>query len=163
MAIMPRAYSRPNMTDLSLLSSLNRRARDLADRWVLVLHPGYPKGYVYSTNVKIDPEAKLIRFGIYFVDGVQISFDAHTESISTRYLDDDSTLEVDAKTWKAAEDARQSAVRARIEALKARPEVTEYLSLATHQSQRWAYPQGYGYGGMPMYPTHELLKETPKP
>lgn len=151
-------------SDLSILSSLNRRAKALADRWVNVIHPGYTNGYVSAVDIQIDPEAKLIRFAIYFVDGVQVACGpSRPNSISTRYLDDDSTLESDAKTWKAAEDTRLSAVRARIETLKARPDVTEYLSLATHQSQRWAYPQGYGYGGMPMFPTHDLLKETPKP
>lgn len=149
------------MTDLSILSNLNRRASHLADRWINIIHPGYPKGYVHSTNVKIDPETRLIWFGTYYVDG-GAAWMAAPESISARYFDDDSTLEADAKAWKVAEDARQAAVRTRIETLKARPEVVEYLSLATHESQRWAYPQGYGFGGMPMYPAHELLKETPK-
>lgn len=151
------------MTDLALLSNLNRRVKELADRWVVALNPGYPKGYVHATDVKIDPDRKLILFDTHFVDGVYAIPGRAPESISTRYLHDSSTLESDAKTWKAAEQARQTAVRERIEALKARPEVTEYLSLATHASQRWAYLQGYGHGGMPMYPTHGLLKETPKP
>lgn len=152
------------MTDLAILSDLNRRAKVLADRWCVALNPGYPKDYVHSTNVQIDPDTKLIRFGIYFVDGAQVLYGPEAwNTISTRYLDDSSTLESDAKTWKAAESARQTAIRERIETLKARPDVIEYLSLATHGSQRWAYPQGYGWGGEPLYPTHDLLKETPKP
>ncbi len=150
------------MTDLSILSDLNQRARALADRWVNVIHPGYPKGYVHATDVTIHPDQQLIVFSVYYVDGGVSSF-VPPSSISTRYLDDDLTLESDAATWKAAESARQTAIRERIEALKARPDVTEYLSLATHGTQRWAYPQGYGWGGEPLFPTHELLKETPKP
>lgn len=150
------------MTDLALLSDLNRRAQALADRWAIVLNPGYPPKYVWAHSVQIDPDKRLILFGTGMVDGIQ-SLPVQTQSISTRYLDDSSTLESDAKTWKGAEQARQTAVRERIETLKVQPDVTEYLSLATHDTQRWAYPQGYGWGGMPMYPTHDLLKETPKP
>ncbi len=145
---------------LAHLSSLLKRARELADRWINAIRPGYPKGYVHATDLRIEPETQLITFRAYYVDGGALY--GPYESISTRYLDDDSTLEQDAKIWKAAEDARQDAVRARIEDLKARPDVKEYLSLATHESQRWAHPQGYLHGGIAAYPLHALLKETPK-
>ena len=147
-------------TDLSILSNLNKRAAALANRWVKTLNRGDTFAIHSAGNVTIDTDKGLICFTAHCSDGV--SFRGR-DSISIRYLDNDSTLEWDAREWKAEEDKRQTAVRARIEELKERPEVQEYLSLATHESQRWAYPQGYGWGGMPMYPLHPLLKETPKP
>ncbi len=135
-----------------------RHAKAVADRWVNAIHPGYSKGYVSATDVKIDPEAKLITFRAYYVDGGANM--SALESISTRYIwGDDSTLEADAKTWKAAEDVRQAAIRARIEELKTRPEVIEYMCLSTYQST----PPGCVAWSLSSWGTHDLIKETPKP
>lgn len=146
------------MTDLSIISSLNHRAAALANRWVKAMHEPWAHPY-HAMFDKIDPDNQLIVFTERCVDGVGF---APQGSISTRYLDDDSTLERDAKAWKAAESARLAARTVRIDQLKVRPEVIEYMCLSTQSAFSVPGIMGYtGYG--PYWGEHELNKVTPKP
>lgn len=102
--------------DFPAYQRLHQRIKQLATRWVLAWGEyGYRGG---ANNVHFSeaygagehPFGERIEFYASYVDGV-----GRAGWMSSKYLDDDSTLEVDSKAWY---DVEQAAAKARSECIR---------------------------------------------
>lgn len=121
--------------DFPAYRRLQQRMQDLADRWVRAWGEyGYRGG---ATDVRLSPAwgagkhpyGEEITFYAPYVDGI-----GRNGSMSSKYLDDDSNLELDAKAWYDAQCSARRAAAEEEAKLRATPEVQAYLS----RNQDWS-------------------------
>ena len=81
------------MNNLDITRETYKKAQELANRWVKAWHQSF--GYPLVGDVQIDFCNNLITFqALPSCSGI-----GFPQSINTKYLEDDSTLEQDAKVW----------------------------------------------------------------
>lgn len=133
-----------NHPDFPAYKRLHQQMQALATRWVLAWGDyGYRGG---ATMVRFSdaygagthPYGENIEFYAPYVDGI-----GRQGSFSSKYLDDDSTLEADSKAWYEAERAEKAAKSARISALEMSPDVQAYKA-AIQTPYGGLNLQGYG-------------------
>ncbi len=123
----------PNHPDFAAYQRLHQQIKALANRWVLAWGEyGYRGG---ATNVHFSEAygagehtfGETICFYAPYVDGV-----GREGSMSSRYLEDDSTLEADSRAWYNADRAAREARSRRQSELENTPEVREYKGLSQY-------------------------------
>ena len=124
----------PNHPDFIAYQRLQQQIKALADRWVRAWGDyGYRGG---ASNVRFSeaygagahPFGEEICFYASYVDGV-----GRQGSMSSRYLDDDSTLEADSRAWYEADKAERAERSNRLSALERSPDVAAYRALTAQQ------------------------------
>ncbi len=123
--------------DFPAYQRLQQQIKALADRWVRAWPEyGYRGG---ASNVRLSEAyangahafGEKILFYAPYVDGIGCE-----GSMSSKYLDDDSTLEADSLAEYNAKRAAQCAKSDQISTLRATPEVSKYLELTQNT---WGY------------------------
>lgn len=130
--------------DLEAYIRMQSRITSLADRWVKAWPEYGYRGGVGRAWLSVpyngQPERR-IEFYAGYVDGI-----GRYGSLSLKYLDDDSTLEVDSKTEFQAEiDARNTKAKLVSEA-EAHPAVRRYKELTCDPLSQLSYPFRHFFG-----------------
>ena len=116
--------------DFPAYQRLHQRIKQLATRWVLAWGEyGYRGGacnahFSEAYGAGEHPFGERIEFYAPYVDGR-----GREGWMSSKYFDDDSTLEVDSKAWYDAEQATAKARSKRICELENSPDVRAYREL----------------------------------
>lgn len=125
------------LNDIGVYLDLQDRMRQLGKRWVMAWE-GMTNWQSYTVHVTdVNRTMRTFTISWHHCDGIAYN---STRSLSLDYLDDSSTLEIDARTIKADLYAKQRAEQDEIDALRADPNVKRYLAIEYQRSQlTWPY------------------------
>ncbi len=127
--------------DFPAYQRLHQRMKELADRWVLAWGEyGYRGG---ANNVRFSeaygagehPYGERIEFYAHYVDGI-----GRNGSFSSKYLDDDTTLEIDSKVEYDNEQTMRRQRSAEISRLSVTPDVKAYKVLQEGYTSSQFFP-----------------------
>lgn len=122
------------MNELQIYKNLLNKAESLAKRWIKAWGNS---GYNGVGGVSIDLYNKKICFSALPMSSGM----PWVKSIDMKYLENDSTLEVDSLAWYTNYHSDRTAKHIKMQELANSPDVKEFLALKTEMEGPWGISQ----------------------